>query len=164
MNSVQDQANAAYEKAGIRQTTIKGKNYTIILLPALPAFLLGTELLEAILPSLGSGVDNGLSLEEMFPEDRAMFTQIALHLTKSLKDLDKVNMVNQLLQGATCSGQPIDIHGDSMRGDISSFVSLIEFSLKENFTDFFTDYLKEKGLEISTLMEGLMSKAVTSAE
>lgn len=159
-NQVQDLMNDAYAKEGICSKKIGNSQYTIKKLPALPAFIMGTSLIETLLPSVGSGIDNGMSLQEMFPEDRAMFTQIAMHLVESLGKVNKSDMVVQLTAGATRNGSPINLMIDLI--SISEMLELLEFALRSNFTDFFTVYLKEKGLEISSLLEVMMSKVQIS--
>jgi hypothetical protein len=162
-NAVQNAFAQVEDGLGLKRTKIKGTDYTINVLPALPAYILGVELMETLLPSIGSASDNGLNIEEILPEDRAVFTQVAVYLVKSLKDLDKVTIIQQLLEGATMNGQPLDLIL-GMRGKVSDLAFLIEFALKENFTDFFIEYIKDRVTDLPSLIQGIMPQTTPLEE
>lgn len=159
MSSPQDIQKQLDLDNGTRRTTINKTKYSINMLPALPAYLLGTEIIETLIPAAGSAADNGMNFEEMFPEDRAPFTQISMLLVKGMQDLDKSKIIDQLLEGATSNGEPLDIH-TGMRGGVSDIAFLIEFALKENFTDFFIEYIKVKVTGLLPLMKGLLPEGL----
>ena len=148
---------------GTRSITINKTKYTVDMLPALPAYLLGTEIIETLIPAAGSAADNGISFQEMFPEDRAPFTQISMLLVKGMRDLDKAAIIDQLLEGATANGEELDIH-TGMRGGVADVAFLIEFALKENFTDFFIEYIKEKVTGLLPLVKGMLPEVLTQGE
>ena len=148
------------QDSGESGVLIKGTNYTINKLPALPAYLLGVEIMETLLPSLGSTADGVQNWEDIFPEYRAVFAQLAVHLVKGLRQLDKESVIGQLLEGATCDGEILDLN-NGMRGKVSDLAFLIEFALKENFTDFFIEYIKERVSDLPTLIQSLIPSALT---
>jgi hypothetical protein len=161
--SPQDIQNKLDLENGTRRTTINGTKYSINMLPALPAYLLGTEIMETLLPAVGNATDNGINYQEMFPEDRAPFTQMSLHLVKSMKNLDKATIINSLLEGATADGKELDIN-TGMRGKTSDIAFLVEFALKENFTDFFIEYIKERVTGLVPMMASLLPEGFLQKE
>jgi len=144
--------------SGTKRTTINNTQYTINMLPALPAYLLGTQIIETIIPAVGNAADHGMNYEDMFPEDRSPFTQISIHLVKGMKDLDKAEIIHNILEGAMCNGVALDIN-TGMRGRVSDLAFLIEFALKENFTDFFIEYIKERVTGLLPLMKEVLPEA-----
>lgn len=152
LDGVKAIAENAYAQAGIKQITIKDKRYGVQLLPAYTAFAVGMELISLALPALGSYIDSEKKSEFILPEEDAMFSEIALLLVRQMEKANLVQIAEMLLQGLTCNGQEVDANVH-FRGSVSGFMQVLEFALKENFSDFFTDYLKEKGLKIRSLGE-----------
>jgi hypothetical protein len=150
-------------EGGVKRTIINGNSYSINLLPALPAYLLGTEIMETLIPAIGSAADNGMNFKDMFPEDRSPFTQVSIYLVKGLKDLDKANIINTLLEGAALDNAPLDIQ-TGMRGKVSDLSFLIEFALKENFNDFFIEYIKERVTGLIPLVEEILPEGLFQTE
>ena len=160
MTSPQDIQKQLDLDNGTRRITINKTKYSINMLPALPAALLGAEIMETLIPAAGNAVDNGMNHGDMFPEDRAPLTQIAMHLVKGIKDLDKVKHIDDLLEDATANGVPLDIH-NGMRGKAADIAFLVEFALRENLEGFFTDFIKERVIGLippsvkNKILEGL---------
>jgi len=149
--------NNAYSEAGIRELRLKDKTgkerrYSIRLLGGYTAFAVGLELITVFLPALGSYVDSEKKSDFILPEENAMFSEIALLLVRQMDQINLIKIAQGLLADMTCDGQPVDADAH-FKGNLSGFIKVLEFTLKENFSDFFTDYLMEKGLKIRSLGE-----------
>ena len=140
------------QAAGQRQKAINGRNYSIILLPATRGLTVSNRLVKSLGPAIGVLLDNSKVKEVLFPEEQSMFTDMAIALVRQLDELDLENTIKELLNGCACNGQPLDFD-KHFAGNYGELVAVVEFALKENFGDFFTTYLKAKGLEIHTLRE-----------
>lgn len=147
MNAVQQ---AALE-AGVRQVTIKGISYQFTLLPAFPGIELAKEIISLILPSAGAGGDGYLASKNgsVFDES-STFTDIAILLTSRLGEFDTTAVLTTLLSGVSADGVEIDCN-KYFSGRYSELTLLMEACMKENFGDFFTEYLQAKGLLIPFL-------------
>lgn len=163
MDSPQHVQRQMDRDGGTKRTMINNTEYSINLLPALPAYLLGTEIMETLIPAIGNAADNGINFKDIFPEDRSPLTQISLHLVKGMRDLDKAQIIDDLLAGATANGALLDIH-NGMRGGAADIAELVEFALKENFTDFFTVYIKEKVSGLIPLVKELLPEGLMPQE
>ena len=135
---------------GYRTTEIGGRKYTIRLLSAYTAFVTGMQLVKTFLPALGGLLDGEGRKDLVLPEDDALFTETAMLLVNQMDRVDLVDVIQHLVKDAQCEGATISVDSH-FRGNISGFISLIEFALRENFSDFFTGFLKEKGLGLQSL-------------
>ena len=160
--ALQNIANSVNADLGIVEATINGKKVSIIKLPAFPMFELGTELAEIFMLPLGSIGDGLTSFNEILPEDRSVFSEIASGLVGGMRGLNKRAFLDTLLKGSTCQGKELNL--DTDRISITELLFIIELALKENFSDFFTEYLKGKGLEIPSLIEVMKTQVTTLQE
>lgn len=144
----------------IKEKEINGKSYSIQLLPASVGLDVSQKIIKTVGPALGVILD---SKEEFEFEESTFFTDLAIALTRSIDELDLINMSKALLKGSYCDTQEItfDTH---FAGNYGELLSVLEFALKENFGDFFTSYLKGKGLEIHTLRQMMTPKKVEKQE
>ena len=150
VNQIQQIADNVSEAAGYKKIPIGSNVYSIKLLPASLGFMVATNLIKTLLPVFGSWADAQGRKGQVLPEDESTFTELALLLVGQLDKVDVLQVVHTLLNEALVNGKPLDfdIH---FRANYKSLMKLIEFALKENFGDFFIDYLQEKGLNILSL-------------
>lgn len=120
-----------------RTQEINDNTYQISLLPALKAIGMGKTLSKVLLPLLGGTVD-GLR-DDGYGETPKTFTDLAIVLTTQLDDLDLDQLILTLTKGMTCNGMEVKDINTHFQGDISSLIGVIEFALRENFQDFFTN-------------------------
>lgn len=146
-----DIAQQAAMMSPMRQTNIEGKTYSIMLLSAIKGMTIGQKLIEAFSPAAGIVFDKSQEEDSLFNENTT-FRDIAVAITARLDRLDMPNTVRDLFQGLACNGQQVNFD-EHFRGNLGEMLLVLEFALKENFGDFFTKYLKAKGLEIHTLRE-----------
>lgn len=137
---------------GYVSKVINGKTYSIKLLDAMPAFVTGLQLVRAFLPALGGFLDGAKREGLVLPEEESLFAETAMLLVSQLDKVNLAEVVSYLLQDARCDKQTFD-YNSHFRGKIGDFLSLVEFALRANFSDFFTGYLKEKGLSLQSLRE-----------
>ena len=154
MSQIDNIKNNVYAQAGLKEIQIKGNRYTISLLPAYTAFAVSSDLIKLVAPSIASFIDSGRKEDYILPEEDSMFSEMAMLLVRQMDQVNLVTIVKSLLEGLTCNGVPVDPN-EHFKGNFSGFLSIVEYALKENFGDFFTEYLKEKGLEIHSLREAL---------
>lgn len=145
-------ADNAMRESGVRQTTINGRSYSIQLLPGTVGLNTAQKIIKALGPALGVILDSPNQDEVVFAEDNTFFTDVAIAIVSSLDNLDLEHTVKNLLMNSYCDGQKIDFDKHFM-GNYGNMIALVEFTMKENFGDFFTSYLKAKGLEIHTLRQ-----------
>lgn len=158
-----DIAQQAAALAGIKQKTIQGKVYSIKLLPASQGLTVGQNIIKGFAPALGVLFDSKLEEDSLFPEEQTVFTDLAIAVVRQMDSLELTSVIQLLMQGLSCDGQAVDFD-THFAGNYAALLSVVEYSLRENFGDFFTLYLKEKGLEIHTLREMMMPKTVESLE
>lgn len=158
MSQIDNIKNQVYAQAGLKEITVKGNRYTIQLLGAYAAFAISADLVKLVTPSVASFMDSGRKEDYILPEESSMFSEMAMLLVRQMDQVNLVAIVQSLLDGITCNGVPVDAN-EHFRGNFSGLLKVLEFALKENFGDFFTEYLKEKGLEIRSLKEALSIQA-----
>ena len=150
----------AMQKTGTRNIDILGKKYSITILKASQGLEVGTRLIKTVAPAIGIFFDNreatkGLQSEDgevVFLDEQTIFTDLAVALVTQLDNLDLIGTIKGLLASLHCNSQPV-VFDDHFAGNLGELAAVVEFALKENFADFFTSYLKAKGLEIHTLGE-----------
>lgn len=137
----------------IRETEINGRTYSIKLLPASVGIKVKEKIIKAFGPALGVLIDSS-SIEEEFllPEEQTFWTNIAIAIVSNMSELDLVATLKVLTSQSWCNGKEIDFD-EHFAGNFGELYILVEFILKENFGDFFTVFLKAKGIEIPTLGE-----------
>lgn len=124
-----------YKDKYSRTKKIKGTNYTIQMLQALPALKVGRAIASVVTPSLGAAFDgirdaSGLQIKNTF-------TDIGTVLIEHLDRLDLDFIIPQLLDGLEAEGKDIDFN-EHFRGDFAALIELIAFAAQENFESFFT--------------------------
>jgi hypothetical protein len=150
MSELSNIKDNVYKEQGLKEITIKNNTYTIQLLPAYEGFAIGMEIIKTLLPAFGAFLDNEQKGEFILPEENSLFSEVALLLVSQIDKLNITDIVSRLLRSAKCDGEDFSVD-EKFRGRYSALLSLVEFSLKENFSDFFTEYLKERGLKIRSL-------------
>jgi hypothetical protein len=65
-------------------------------------------------------------------------------LVKQMENFKIDSLIDDLTQGVTCNGQPVDID-EEFKGDIAGLIKLIKFSLEKNIGPF-TDWPEMMGL------------------
>ncbi len=155
-NDLERIKESVLQKAGIHEKTIGGKTYKITLLPATSALAVATQLMKLALPSIGAFVD-GMKKEEItLPEDNMVFTEVATLFVQQLGQVSILDLAGLLLSNVTRDGVDVDVDVE-FRGNLGGLVTLLEFSLKENCGDFFTEYLKEKDIDLPALRSSLVT-------
>lgn len=150
INPIQQIADQISEAAGYKKVQIGRHIYSVKLLPASVGFSVATNLIKTFLPVLGSYIDANGRKGLVLPEDDSVFSEMALLLCTQLDKIDPLVLVQQLLNDALVNGKPFNFD-DQFRANYSDLVKLLEFALRENFGDFFTVYLQEKGVSLSSL-------------
>lgn len=138
---------------GQRSIRLGSNSYNIYLMPAIEAMQLASEIFILLAPTMASIFDKVRMSDTLLPEEDMSFTDVAFVLVKQLKSFKLEDLCNQLLSNATVNGQSLNVN-DQFRGKLKDLTLLLEFAIKENgILDFFTEFLREKGLEIPTLRE-----------
>jgi hypothetical protein len=166
---------ATLAEEGYVVTDIKGKQYSIKLLPAMQGVALANRIIRAVMPAIGAWFDGDKKEDFILPEDNNMFTEIALLLSSKLEDVGLEEIIKALCAGLKCNGEVVDFDSH-FRANYSSLLLVIETAMKENFGSFFTEYLGAKGVslqEVKGAFEALktpsqetaaQTKAQTSSE
>lgn len=139
---------------------INGKKYAIELLPSSPAVdIFYNKLLPVVAPALAVWLDGSDQGDDIFAEDKNIMTNIAFALVRQSVDAEIVQTFHMLLNGATCDGVAIE-YETHFKGKVGELTAVVEYAIRENFGDFFTMYLKEKGFVIPTLgqMQEMLSR------
>jgi hypothetical protein len=158
-------AAQAEAKSGTVSKTINGKAFTINRMSGLPGYMLGFKLMRQLLPAIGSVGDGVQNFEDIFPEDRSVFTQISVLLSSGLGNIDIEEVIRLLLGGATLDGVAINLDDpDFLRGDVASVAFLLEWALEVNYKDFFIVYIMERVTGIPAVIQNLMPRRTTSEE
>ncbi len=135
---------------GLREKTIGSHRFEISLLPCGPAGETFIEMMDILGPSIGVTIDKFRNLDFVNPEEDTSFTEVFATFTSKLARGEARHVIDSVLDGCLMDGQPFnkDVH---LRGEFSTYISLITFALEANFADFFIGHLKEMGLEIPSL-------------
>lgn len=150
--------NEIAHQLGIRNIKINGTNYGLKLMPAFPAMELAKQILTFVGPTLSAIFDKMRTADDVLPEEDMTFTEISYVLVRQLKDIQLTSVMKQLLDGLVVDGKQVD-PDEHFRGKLKDMLLVLEFSIKENgILDFFTDFLREKGLPIPSLgeLQGMM--------
>lgn len=159
-NSIAQQASVL---TGAVQEEINGKLYSIKLLEGSPGIILGERLIQAAGPAIGVALDRHNNDGFVAVGEDTIFTDIAIAISQQITKLGLLDVIKQLLKDATCNGQLINFE-THFRGNFGELLAVIEYALKVNFSGFFIEYLKAKGLKIHTLraMMGLKEETKPS--
>lgn len=149
------------QQVGLRQLTLNGKVYSIKLLPASKGMSVSSRLIKALGPAFGVMLDS--NNEDLFPEQVSMFTDLAIAIVRQLDELQLETTIKELLGCLSCDGQTVNFD-EHFAGNYGELIAVTEYALKENFGDFFTEYLRAKGLETHTLREMLLKNKVEIPE
>lgn len=149
---------------GYKGVAIEGKVYSVKLLPATQGLGLALKLIKTFLPTLGAWADGEKKEGLILPEDNSMFSEMAILLVSQLDKVDIGLVVKQLLDGALVDNEGLDFE-TYFSANYSTLIELVEFAMKENFGDFFTNYLRKKGIDLKTLIpQGQGASESPSAE
>ena len=153
-DELQQIAEKVLEEEGCVNKNISGKLYTIKLLPAMQGVSLCNRLFRTFVPAIGAWFDGGRREGLILPEDDSMFTEIAMILSNKIDELGLEDVIRALCFDLKCNGVVIDFD-NHFRGNYSDLVTVLEIALRENFGSFFTEYLKEKGLDLQVVLNTL---------
>jgi hypothetical protein len=145
------------------QLNDSGSFYTMQLLPATTGLSIGLELIKMAAPVLGILADSSDEENTLISNDSTMFFEASTVLVSSMGDIDTVNLVKILLNELKFNGTEV-VFDTHFRANYGELIAVLEVSLRENFGDFFTSYLKAKGLEIPTLGNLMKNKAAAPPE
>ena len=146
-------AQNVFAQRGYRITLIGGDSYAVKLLPAGRGMALSMNLIKLFLPSIATWADGVKREDFVMPEDVNVFSDAAILLVGQLDQFDIEGTISALMEGLMCNNEAVDWN-DAFRGRYTELVEILEFSLKENFGDFFTNYLRKKGIDLTELSQG----------
>lgn len=121
------------------QETIGGKRYTIQKLNGWDAWDGWTLILSTIAPIFGEVLDSRNVDEEMMFEKQHTFKEVLTILTHNIRKPEMRVLINQMLQGATVDGLPLDVDKEFGNGNVHNMQQVIIYAMKENFEGFFTE-------------------------
>lgn len=153
----QDFVQEIAQSSGLIQKEFNGDTYTLKLLPASKGMMMGKRLISTFAPALGVLMDS-TTKDPIFVEENTMCTDLAVAIVSQLDQLDFEKTIIDLLTGMTCNGQGI-VFDTHFAGKYGLLLNCVEWAIKENFGDFFTEWLKGKGLSIPTL-KSMMTDAM----
>ena len=148
------------ETQGLVDIEVGGQTYTITLMPARASVKLALDVAKIFFKPLGAAYDSKNAEDFIMPDESTMWTEIARYLTQSLDNVDLPEVMGILLEGVTSNGKKVNVDME-FRGEISGLILLTEKAMKENWADFFTVYLKEKGIDLSSLGQLMEKKEQT---
>ena len=124
-----------------RTTTINDKEYSIKILGGLEGIKMAKRLSKIILPLIGGSLD-GLRHDDIIHGAPKSFTQLALTICEQMDEAGVEQIIVDLLQGCRVKGadgmsRDVDINED-FAANYGELIELLEFSLTENFSSFFT--------------------------
>lgn len=149
-DTIQKIAQQVYDEAGFKSTYIKDKKYSIQLLPASLGFQVGTSLIQILLPVLGAWADSKEREGFVLPEEEGLYSEIALLVCSQLEKVDLLNIIQVLLRELKVNGEKVDFDAH-FRGNYSALLGIVEFAIRENFSDFLSGYLRMKGVILDSL-------------
>ena len=141
-----------YQAQGLVDVVVGGQTYTITLIPARASAKLALDIAKIFLAPIGSAIDNKSTEKYRMPDESTIWTEVAAHIVNGLDSIDLFYVVDTLLKDVSNAKGKIDVDVE-FRGKISGLISLTEQAMRENWTDFFTVYLKEKGIDLSSLSQ-----------
>ena len=112
--------------------------------------------------NIGVALDYMEKGNDLLTDEFNMFTDLSIALVSNITQLDVVTTIQLLLSDSYCEGQRVDFE-EHFAGNYGELYTLVEFALKENFGNFFTDYLQAKGLSVESL-KAMVPKAQTTEE
>lgn len=146
-----------YKPEHQRSKIIDGKQYSIFLARTDDGLSVATEIIRFAAPVFAVIMDNDTN-EDIRMEESTFFSQIAAHICLNLTSESLIQMVEKLLDGAYCGSHKIEDWRDHFAGDYFGLTSILEWSLRENFGDFFIKTFKARGFEIHTLKAMFLQK------
>jgi hypothetical protein len=132
--------------------------YSFNVMGARQGVQVGTEIIKMVAPVFGAIWDDETNTVIGLDESN-LFSQIAAHMIHTLHSDKICALIDLLTQGLHKGSHRVE-WDDEFAGKYFELVTLVEYSLKENYGDFFVKYFKAKGFEIPTL-EQLKAKAHT---
>ena len=149
-------------KTRLRTTIINNKEYAIQILTTSLGIKVKEKIIRAFGPTIGVALDYMEKGNDLLPDEFNMFTDLSIALVSNITQLDVVTTIQLLLADSYCEGQRVDFE-EHFAGNYGELYTLVEFALKENFGNFFTDYLQAKGLSVESL-KAMVPKAQTTEE
>lgn len=120
-----------------KDTTLSnGKKVRIKILPAMSEGIpIARRLFSIIAPAVG-GTFDGIKEEDSYGTPRT-FTELALTLCQQLDKSEVVQIIVTLLNNLEVDGKVVDLD-EYFAANYGEMIEILEFSLKENFSTFFT--------------------------
>lgn len=120
-----------------RTTTLSnGKKVSVKILRMTAGLAVAKKLMNVIAPAIGGTVD-GLRHDDYIHGAPTSFTHLALTLCGQIDKLQIEDLIVVLLDEMTVDGKAVDID-EYFAANYGELVEILEFSLKENFSSFFT--------------------------
>ncbi len=149
MQEIQDQVNKFR-----RTTTLEnGDKATVRVLRMIEGVATAKKLLNVIAPAVGGAAD-GMRHDDIIHGAPRSFTNLALTLCGQIEKVQIEDLIVLLLDDMQINGKDVDIN-DYFAANYGQLVEVLEFSLRENFSSFFTG----KGIKARFLktVESLMA-------
>lgn len=120
-----------------RKKEFNGKTYQLTVLPAGEGYAMALRLLKLILPALGGGLD-GMQHDELIHGAPRTFSDLALTICEQMDKADVLGITKRLVKDVVVDGQGIDFD-EYFAANYGELITVLEWSLKENFGSFFTE-------------------------
>lgn len=127
-----DNKHASRDTASVK---IDGVKYELRLLNTSAAFNTFESITKLLLPATGAAID-GASDKFQFDGDQTCATA-AMLLVKQLGDVDTLELIKTLLEGAEVEGEDLDFE-EHFKGRFDLLIDLLTFAVKENYGSLFT--------------------------
>lgn len=148
-------ADEVYAEEGYVKVIVNKKVFRIKLLSTTNGLNIINRMTKLFLPLMGSWMDSGRREGLILPEDDEAYTTIALLLVSKLDDFAIVKVIKALLYDLKLEDETVD-YETYFRANYGELALLVESSLRENkLLDFFTDFLKSKGVDLQKGLEDL---------
>lgn len=153
-----DQVNGKQEEtfAAKHSITINEKIYKVKLLSFEDGIDLWENIMQKLLPSVGSGLDR-LSHNEILDGSPTTFTEAMIHLSKNLDGETFKHYSFALFDGATVNGEALNLN-EEFSGNYGAWKTLFAFALKENFGSFFTDGWADGLQDVMAMVSPMMAQ------
>lgn len=113
-----------------------GKKISVKVLNMTAGIGVARKLLAVIAPAVGGTLD-GLKHDDIIHGAPKDFTDLSLTLCSQIDKIQVESLIDILLTDLTVDGVPVDIE-EYFAGNYGELIEILEFSLKVNFSTFFT--------------------------